>query len=876
MKRRSKASRKLPKTRGKAPAQGRRLSFGGQKTEIARLARERDTALEQQAATADVLKLISGAKFDLQSVLDKVAQSAARLCDADMAGITREHEGAFYYASVYNYPPKLHEFIRNLRHERSRGTITGRTLLLGKTVHVIDVRQDPEYTMHDFARKAGFRTVLGVPLLRDGIAIGVIVLTRSQVRPFSEAQIDVVRTFTAQAIIAIENTRLLNELRQSLEQQTATAEVLRVISSSPGELQPVFDAMLTSATRLCEASYGTLWLHESGGQMRVAARHGDLPEAFVEQLRIGRLFRPAPSVPTARVFETHKLVQVFDLAQDPSYLDCDPLAVTAVELAGIRTLISVPMLKRGAVIGALNIYRREVRPFADKQIALVQNFAAQAVVAIENTRLLSELRESLDQQTATADVLGVISSSPGELDPVFHTILANATRICEAELGMLWRAEGDGLRAVSLHGLPPDLAVMRREKIFRFAPDTPLGQVVQTKQLGHIADATKDPAYLNGLQPFKEFVDVFGARTILIVPMVKDDALVGVIAIYRKEVRPFADKQIALVQNFAAQAVIAIENTRLLNELRESLQQQTATADVLKVISSSPGELEPVFESMLANATRLCEANFGTLNLYVNGGFPLAATYNAPPAYAEHRRREPIGKVDPRHPLARLAATKRVINVPDMRREPLYLEMDPAFTAMTDLAGARTLFVVPMLKDNDLIGTITIFRQEVRPFTDKQIALVENFAAQAVIAIENARLLNELRESLEQQTATSEVLGVISASPGELSTVFDSILGNAVHICEAKFGGLFLSEGDGVRSVAQQGPLFDWWRQDPIFDVKRHPGLPLSRVAMMKSIVHVTDLLDRGCSVCRRCAFPGARRDRGRAYRPRRADAERG
>jgi transcriptional regulator with GAF, ATPase, and Fis domain len=292
MTRRSKASgksgkargRKVAAQRGTAPVSHRRSSGNDQKTEIARLARERDEALEQQAATADVLTLLSRATFDLQSVLDKVAESAARLCNAEMAGITREHEGAYYYASVYNYPSHLHEFMRNARHERTRGSVTGRALLEGKTVHVPDVRRDPEYAMRDFAQKAGFRTALGVPLLRDGMAIGVIVLTRSRVRPFSEKQIELVRTFAAQAVIAIENARLLNELRQrtadlseSLEQQTATSDVLKVISSSPGELEPVFQTILINATRLCEAELGMLWRAEGDG-FRAVSLHGVPPE----------------------------------------------------------------------------------------------------------------------------------------------------------------------------------------------------------------------------------------------------------------------------------------------------------------------------------------------------------------------------------------------------------------------------------------------------------------------------------------------------------------------------------------------------------------------------------------------------------------------
>ena len=637
-----------------------------------------------------------------------------------------------------------------------------------------------------------------------------------------------------------ELARRTRERDEALEQFSATSEVLKVISGSAGELEPVFGAMLDNATRICEATSGLLVRAENDGFRIVASlrQRGD-----IEEMK-HRTFRFGPSTPIGRAVRTRQIVHVPDLSEDRAYLEREPLAVWAVEQANVRTVLVVPMLKRGELVGVFGLEREEVRPFTDKQIALVQNFAAQAVIAIENTRLLNELRqrtddltEALEQQTATSQVLSVISSSPGELQPVFNTMLESATRICEAKFGTLFRFDGKAFHAAAYAGAPPEyIESQARRGPFQPRSGSHLERVMLTKQVSYSADNAAEP--VPGLA-----AKLVGARSIVAVPMLKDEALIGAIIIYRQEVRSFTDKQIALVQNFAAQAVIAIENTRLLNELRQSLEQQTATSEVLGVISSSPNELGPVFQTILANATRLCEANFGTLNLYKDGTFPVAAMHGVPEAYAEFRRLNPQFRVVDRHPLARVAATGQVQQIFDMQLEPLYLEKDPSFVAMVESAGARTLFLVPMLKDNDVIGIITIFRQEVRPFTDNQIALVQNFAAQAVVAIENTRLLNELRESLDQQTATSEVLRVISSSPGDLEPVFQAMLENATRICEAKFGTLFLREGDTFRRVATHNAPPNYAAfiaNEPLID--RRQSHSLVQLIETKQAVHVADM----------------------------------
>ena len=411
------------------------------------------------------------------------------------------------------------------------------------------------------------------------------------------------------------------------------------------------------------------------------------------------------------------------------------------------------MTREGAIVGVFTLQRRAPHPFTDKQIELVETFANQAVIAIENTRLLSELRESLEQQTATSEVLRIISSSPGDLEPVFEAMLQNSVRICEAGFGQMFLCEGDNVRLVAAVGVPTVLVEFDKQRgAFQPSPGGGLDGVMRTKQVVHIADLLSEHA---SYPPTR----LGGARSYIAVPMLKENKLVGAIAIYRQEVQPFTNKQIELVKNFAAQAVIAIENARLLSELRESLQQQTATADVLKVIAGSSGELAPAFKAMLDNAVRICEASYGAMWLFDGNKFRNAAFYGAlSPAYTERWQSGMAFDPGPHSPLTRVSQSRRPLQVEDLQEDPAYRDGHPLAVASVDIAGIRTLICVPMLKDEELVGVIVVYRKEVRPFTDKQIGLLTNFAAQAVIAIENARLLNELRERTHELAASLDNL----------------------------------------------------------------------------------------------------------------------
>jgi GAF domain-containing protein len=734
--------------------------------------RERAEAQEQQAATAEILRVISSSPTDVQPVFDVIAENAQRLLRGWGALVVRFDGELLHVAGLRAGPGASEEPIRERFPQPVRqDTLIGVVVRDRAVKQIADVETDDDWiSVREHARRQGWRANLGVPMLHDGQPIGAITVTRREPGAFSAQEVDLLKTFAAQAVIAIENVRLFNETKEALERQTATAEILGVISSSPTDVQPVFDAIAASARRLCGGYLCNVARYE-GGLIHLAAHAHTVPEA-VDLMR--QMFPSAPTRATAsgRAILERAVVYIPDTSEDPEYLQ--PLA----EAHRVRSGVSVPMLRDGQPIGVITAGGQEPRQFTDKQIALLQTFADQAVIAIENVRLFNETKEALEQQTATSGILRVIASSPTDVQPVFDTIAERAMRLCDADQAWVFSFDGE-LIHVSSRANASEEGIVAGRQMFPAAPSRGMltGRAILTGDVVHVPDVREDPEY-----SLKALAETASYRGLLGVPMLHRGRPIGVISVARPAAGPFSDTQIALLRTFADQAVIAIENVRLFTELESSnrelrvaLEQQTATSDLLKVIGRSTFDLQPVFETLVENARRLCEAERAFVHRFDGQLLRVVATHNVTPALREFVEQNPF-PLGRNTVMAWAGLERRTIHIHDV-------QADPEITYQGNvIERVRTALAVPMLRASEVLGVIMVYRHEVRPFTDSQISLLETFADQAAIAIENARLLNELQartqdltRSVGELTALGEV-GRALSSTLDLGTVLQTIV----------------------------------------------------------------------------------------------------
>jgi len=815
MRRRAKPSKAKVKT--KRPAA--RTSPKNVDATVRDLEKRLAESLEREKATSDVLRIISRSPADLPMVLQTIAETAARVCGAS-DGVVYLTIGA--RLRIMAHHGAIGALIGQER-ELDRASVAGRAAVDWTPVHVADLQAETsEFPIgSEVARGFGHRTSLAVPLLRDGVALGALLIRRLEVRPFTDKQIELLKTFADLAVIAVENVRLFKELdarntdlTESLEQQTATGEILRVISRSPTDVQPIFDAIVRSASRLCGGEYAIVTRFD-GERLHLAAQHNPRPGTADETAGF------FPQVPrretsfTARAFLDGVVVHVSDVEAE----ELESTARETYRRIMLRACVGIPMIHEGRPIGAISVSRGIPGPFSPRQVALLQTFAEQAVIAVENVRLFTELQEknralttahaqvseALEQQTATAEILRVISRSQTDVQPVFDTIVRSAVRLCDGLFGTLLQFDGDLLHHVAKHNYTPE-ALEATHRMFPARPTRAFGagRAILERAVVHIPDVEVEPKYQH-----QALRSAIGWRSGLFVPMLREGAPIGVIVVGRAEAGPFSDNEIELLKTFADQAVIAVENVRLFKELEartgeltQSVEKLTALGEVSRAVSSTL-DVETVLDTIVSRASQLAGADGCAIFEYDEGAqqFELRSTHNLDAAFVAALRAVPLRKGEGL--MGRAAEMREPIQIPDITQPGAYQS-----SARDTLIrfGYRALLSVPLLREDQIIGSLSFNRKAPGEFPQEVVDVLKTFATQSALAIQNARLFREIADKSAQLEAASRHKSEFLANMShELRTPLNAIIGFSEILAEKMFGDVNEKQTEYLQDILESG-----------------------------------------------------------------------